>query len=211
MALDQFWTICTDILRTHFQLKDAPPTAVVNRKGIVQECNPSFHELMSLSENMDALYIPELDETNDSKVLLKVSDGKIVLRPKAESKQTYLFQIYQSEEVKVIICNRVQYTDTLILSKLSAMHEELINSSRELHKKNLELEEAYAQIRTLGAILPICSSCKKIRNDEGYWKEVESYISEHTDTQFSHSICQDCMEKEYPREEYPYLYTDSEK
>lgn len=59
-----------------------------------------------------------------------------------------------------------------------------------------ELEASLAEVRTLQAILPICSYCKKIRDDEDYWESVEGYISRHTETRFSHGICPSCMETE---------------
>lgn len=61
-----------------------------------------------------------------------------------------------------------------------------------------ELREAMAQIKTLGGIVPICSSCKKIRDDAGYWRQVELYVSEHSDAKFTHGICPECMAKLYP-------------
>lgn len=60
-----------------------------------------------------------------------------------------------------------------------------------------ELQTALEQIKTLKGFLPICASCKKIRNDKGYWEQVESYISSHSDAQFSHGICPDCVQKLY--------------
>ena len=60
------------------------------------------------------------------------------------------------------------------------------------------LQKALATIKTLHGILPICSSCKKIRDDKGSWTQVEAYISEHTDVEFSHGICSECAEKLYP-------------
>jgi PAS domain S-box-containing protein len=56
-----------------------------------------------------------------------------------------------------------------------------------------ELQNALAEVRSLQEILPICSYCRKIRDDENYWHTVESYISHHTDSRFSHSICPSCM------------------
>jgi len=58
-----------------------------------------------------------------------------------------------------------------------------------------DLQTALKEIKTLGSMLPICCVCKKIRDDSGYWKQVEAYISEHTKTEFTHSICPECMEK----------------
>jgi DNA-binding response OmpR family regulator len=58
-----------------------------------------------------------------------------------------------------------------------------------------ELEEALARVRQLRGLLPICSYCKKVRDDRNYWQQVEHYVSEHTDARFSHSICPDCLER----------------
>jgi hypothetical protein len=58
-----------------------------------------------------------------------------------------------------------------------------------------ELRAALSEVKSLQAILPICSYCKKIRDDENYWHTVESYISRHTSSRFSHSICPSCVNK----------------
>jgi len=58
-----------------------------------------------------------------------------------------------------------------------------------------ELQKALAEIKTLSGMLPICASCKKIRDDKGYWSQIETYISKHTDAVFSHSMCPECAEK----------------
>ncbi|MCK5841930.1 MAG: hypothetical protein KAH31_07175 [Candidatus Sabulitectum sp.] len=60
------------------------------------------------------------------------------------------------------------------------------------------LVEAMARVRTLSGMLPICASCKKIRDDDGYWQQIESYISCHSEAEFSHGLCSDCMKKLYP-------------
>ncbi|MBC8317558.1 MAG: hypothetical protein H8E41_06600 [Desulfobulbaceae bacterium] len=61
-----------------------------------------------------------------------------------------------------------------------------------------DLQEALKEIKALQGILPICSFCKQIRDDEGYWQQVDHYIGEHSDAQFSHSICPQCMKENYP-------------
>lgn len=61
-----------------------------------------------------------------------------------------------------------------------------------------DLQKALDEVQTLEAFLPICSSCHAIRNDEGYWERVEQYIQERTGTQFSHSLCPDCVQELYP-------------
>jgi hypothetical protein len=85
-----------------------------------------------------------------------------------------------------------------------------LESSRELSNKLLaennqvllqekqRLEIAIDEIKTLSDLLPICSSCKKIRDDKGYWNQIESYIASHTNAKFSHGICPDCAKRLYP-------------
>lgn len=61
-----------------------------------------------------------------------------------------------------------------------------------------ELQEALNEVKTLRGIIPICASCKKIRDGEGFWQQVEDYISKHSDAVFSHGICHECEKKLYP-------------
>jgi hypothetical protein len=70
----------------------------------------------------------------------------------------------------------------------------ILNSQRIEH----ELSTVISEIRQLKGILPICASCKKIRDDKGYWNQIESYIRDHSEAEFSHGICPDCAKKLYP-------------
>ena len=71
-------------------------------------------------------------------------------------------------------------------------------AEKEREKLILELQQALKEVKTLSGLLPICASCKKIRDDKGYWKQIEAYISEHTEAEFSHGICPDCFKRLYP-------------
>lgn len=62
-----------------------------------------------------------------------------------------------------------------------------------------QLQESLAEIKTLSGLLPICASCKKIRDDKGYWNQIEIYIREHSEAEFSHSICPECANMLYPQ------------
>ena len=81
---------------------------------------------------------------------------------------------------------------------LADSYREIRQQRDELTKKNQELTEAIEKVKTLSGLLPICASCKKIRDDEGYWNDVEVYVVNHSDARFSHGICPDCMKKLYP-------------
>ncbi|WP_446008889.1 response regulator [Candidatus Electrothrix sp.] len=74
-----------------------------------------------------------------------------------------------------------------------------INTHITLRKREKELEQALEEIKTLTGILPICSYCKQIRNDEGYWQQVEEYISEHSKAMFSHGVCPNCYKEAMAR------------
>lgn len=68
----------------------------------------------------------------------------------------------------------------------------------ELKKTNAELQKALDEVKTLSGLLPMCSHCHKVRDDKGYWNDVEVYISNHSDANISHGLCPDCISKLYP-------------
>ena len=70
-------------------------------------------------------------------------------------------------------------------------------TEQERERLIIELKEAIAQVRTLSGLLPMCTKCKKVRDDSGYWNQLETYISQHTDAHISHGLCPECMEKIY--------------
>ncbi|WP_462325794.1 response regulator [Desulfoplanes sp.] len=86
-----------------------------------------------------------------------------------------------------------------------AVGQRLIEMQDRLDAKIEELRAALDHVETLQGILPICCFCKKIRDDKGYWNQVEAYMASHSDLKFSHGICPDCMKKNYPE-----LYADIE-
>ncbi len=79
-----------------------------------------------------------------------------------------------------------------------AVGQRMLDLQETLAARIEELRRALDEIKTLRGILPICANCKKIRDDQGYWQQVEVYVHDHTDAQFSHGICPDCIRKLYP-------------
>ena len=74
-------------------------------------------------------------------------------------------------------------------------HLALVDTMERLSKKNQELELALGEVKTLRGLLPICAWCKRIRDDDGYWKQIESYIRDHSEVEFSHGLCPECEKK----------------
>ena len=74
----------------------------------------------------------------------------------------------------------------------------VISLQSQLEDKVKELSDALSHIKTLRGIVPICSNCKKIRDDQGYWNQVDAYICKHSEAEFSHGICPECLHALYP-------------
>ena len=82
--------------------------------------------------------------------------------------------------------------------ELERLNAQLEQTKGNLESTNKELATALSNIKQLSGMLPICAACKKIRNDNGYWEQIEMYVRNHSEAQFSHGICPDCAEKLYP-------------
>lgn len=117
-------------------------------------------------------------ETSD--LLNKASDagvGAYLVKP-----------IHVRELENAITIARARFADMIKLREVNL----------ELEKRNKELQAALSKIKTLSGLLPICASCKKIRDDGGYWHQVEAYVQDHSDAEFSHGLCPDCVSRYYP-------------
>jgi len=109
---------------------------------------------------------------------LKTRDGR-------EIAVEFVSNRYLVNHHEVIQCNIRDITDR---KKAEEERERLI----------LKLRDALSRVRTLSGMLPICASCKKIRNDKGYWEQIETYLRDHSEAEFTHGICPDCAKKLYP-------------
>ncbi|MGE5343797.1 MAG: response regulator [Candidatus Omnitrophota bacterium] len=102
-------------------------------------------------------------------------------------------EIYFAGKKHYITSERLQIIDLLF-----STYEAIVQKNTELEKSNRQLKLANEKIKTLSGLIPICSNCKKVRNDDGYWQEVEDYVASHTEAGFTHGICNDCMKELYP-------------
>ena len=82
--------------------------------------------------------------------------------------------------------------------QLKVQIEERKKTEKEKEKLIVKLKKALGEVKALGGLLPICASCKKIRDDKGYWNQLEDYIQKHSEAEFSHSVCPDCAKVLYP-------------
>ncbi len=102
----------------------------------------------------------------------------------------YLIKPPRSDEIdRAIMVATARHADLMTLRRMSEV----------LEIKKSALEKALTKVKQLSGLLPICASCKNIRDDKGYWSQIELYISEHSEAEFSHGLCPDCAKTLYPK------------
>jgi len=115
-----------------------------------------------------------------------------------------------SDEVLIIGIIDSLFVSFIIVGVLLISIHKIKKLYDKLENQNRELSLAISEIRTLQGILPICSYCKQIRNDKGYYEQIEAYIHKHSGVDFSHTICPKCLKEHYP-EEYEQIISEEEK
>jgi PAS domain S-box-containing protein len=181
---------------------------VLDQNGKVFEANQQYAQMLGYSmEEVQQLYvwdwdtqwtkeqllgkIREVDETGDHfETYHRRKDGTYY-----DVEISTNGSVYRGQKLVFCVCR-----DTTERNRAQKEREKLIK----------ELQEALKEIKTLRGILPICSFCKKIRNDKGYWEQVDVYIHKHLQADISHGICPECLKKHYP-EEYASINADKKK
>jgi hypothetical protein len=167
-------------------------------------CNNGFLRVMGLSETPEGR---SLDDFLDPEGIREVSLGEIspfqrvrfhLPQPAAAEGAVMETVVVLAEGAVILIGERLMVTGSEMVASIARLNEELVNATRCLNKEKAALLRAQSKIKTLTGLLPICASCKKIRDDRGYWTKIEAYIQDHTEVDFSHGICPECEEKLFP-------------
>ncbi len=127
----------------------------------------------------------------------------------AEQLQIFEFSLQQNGKTRYFENRIVACGEAEVLSIIRDISRRVL-VEQEREQLIEDLKEALAKINTLCGLIPICSACKKIRDDKGYWNQLEVYIQKHSDAEFTHSMCPDCMHEWYP-EHYRKKQTEDKK
>ena len=136
------------------------------------------------------VHMPNMDGLEASGQINKECPTPIVILTAFESVDFVKKASEKGVGAYIIKPPRAQELERAILISISRFRD-----LRELQKLNSELKEALNDVKLLSGLIPICSSCKKIRDDSGYWHKLESYITSHSHAKFTHGLCPDCVEK----------------
>lgn len=110
-------------------------------------------------------------------------------------------QLRENEILRMELEERVERRSAQLRKTNEELKKEVVVRQRAEQEKEqviVDLKKALAQVKKLSGLLPICASCKKIRDDKGYWQQIEGYIRDHSEAEFSHGICPECAKKLYP-------------
>lgn len=154
---------------------------------VIQETSDLFESFQGYDESRTKL---KIQESRAPHALNRSTEAYQAIIDYVEMENGRLSEIRDEEISRIRIAAEVES---------SLKEREIITlKNTELLKTNNQLRDALAQVKTLSGMLPICAFCKRIRDDDGYWQQIESYISRYSSAQFSHGLCADCMEKLYP-------------
>ncbi len=155
------------------------------------DINSAFEKMTGLNEK-DLIGKTVLDALPESKSYWIETYGRVALTGNSVQFENYSKELNKYFEVSAYSPKYGQF--------VTVINDITDKKKSEMEKNKLigKLQKAANEIKTLQGILPICSHCKKIRDDKGYWNRIESYIHKHSDADFSHGICPECAKKYYP-------------
>jgi PAS domain S-box-containing protein len=176
---------------------------IVTEEGSVEFANQAFCDMFDLPDSpasLNGLKAPEMIAkirdayANPAQALARIGEVVAEQQPvRGEEIAVRDGRTYAVDFIPLFVdgkrCGRLwHHTDITGQKRAEAEKAKLV----------ADLTEALAQVKKLSGFLPICASCKKIRDDRGYWRQVEEYIREHSEAEFSHSICPECAKRLYP-------------
>ena len=152
-----------------------------------------FRQLRARVESQDipVMFISATGERKERVEGLKL--GAVDFIPKPFQREELLARVQTHLELRRLRVSLEQQAD-----RLRQVNTQLECELAERKRTEEALREALANVKSLSGMLPICAGCKKIRDDKGYWSQVESYIQKHSEATFSHGMCPDCLKKWYP-------------
>jgi len=213
----------TELMKNCQQLVDfmaigsSVPIVLIGEHNLIHDCNHGFLKLFALVEKPIGVPL--------ANYLMSAPEGggrtpgiqHYLCNPKTGVHGVLIAHRLQLQSSLLLWCERPLHTNNEIVERMTVLNNDFIAMQRELDKKNyhlkrtqqelaekvVQLEAALAAVKKLEGIIPICMYCKKIRDEKESWHKLEKYIMEHTEAEFSHGICPECMLIKYGEPDEP--------
>lgn len=180
--------------------RNPEPSVYIDNDYKIVDINPRFTEYFLYTKEevkgkfIDDLIVPEESKMEAKDLNVKTSQSYVYYDTLRKRKDGVLVPVSISAAPIMI---KGKAAGSFVIYKDISKRKE---AETEREKVITELKQALEKVKTLSGLIPICSHCKKIRDDSGYWQKVEEYISQYSDVDFSHSICPECLQKHYPKQ-----------
>ena len=180
--------------------RNPEPSVYVDNNFKIVDINSRFTEYFLYTKEevnyklIDDMIVPEKSKLEAKDLNVKTSQGYVY------------HDTYRKRKDGVLVPVSISAAPIIIKGKTAGsfvIYKDISKQKRaetEREKVIADLKQALEKVKTLSGLIPICSHCKKIRDDTGYWQKVEEYLSQHSDVDFSHSICPECLQKYYPKQ-----------
>jgi hypothetical protein len=176
----------------------------------ILDCNIGFMRLFNPLQKPVGEPLSSYLDLDKNRDIMCGEEIKVSCSRKSGMEGIFSCYLVRTENGYLLLCERMLLTASRALEQMGGINDELINLQRELVKKNhlqeklrveldqriLELEAALERVKQLEGVIPICTYCKKIRDDQNSWHKLETYISNHSEAMFTHGACPDCLEKQ---------------
>ncbi|KQC12014.1 MAG: hypothetical protein APR63_03600 [Desulfuromonas sp. SDB] len=173
----------------------------LDRKGRILDGNPYTENLLGIKlKQVKGKGFFELGLLENKSIFKAIREFKKNISGKVTGKTIYEIKLQNKKKLCIELIGIPLQKQGIVYEVLDVGQDitEQIEIFREREKLISDLKESLKKINTLKGLLPICPVCKKIKDDEGYWHQVENYLNDHSDMEFSHAICPECFRKLYP-------------
>jgi hypothetical protein len=172
-------------------------------RALFENWRPIRKEVIALVLNGQSAKAAEITIGKGANHVAKLEEKMVGLTNYAKSKATTFMNKSETTHSRLNVFSIIFLVLSISVSSLIAIFTLKRTASAEKEKEMLiqELQAALEEIKTLTGIIPICMHCKEIRDEKGAWNQLEKFITDHSEAQFSHGICEECLEKYYPEED----------
>lgn len=204
-----------DVLGIVYDAIESTISAIIitDNRGVITYVNNSFLTIFDYKNKSEVLGMNAADIFQSNKIT-RFSDVKEIIQ--ASNNDTGEFSVTRKNGETFFV--EISFSDVTnsngdVVGKMASLLDVTKRKTAEQEKEALvqQLKEALEKIKTLRGLIPICASCKNIRDDKGFWHRVDSYIERYSEAQFSHGLCPECEEKLYGQQSWYKKGTRSEE